>query len=96
MPQRDVDSIPHLSTACGFYSSVVSIGANNTLNKPMADNIGACKFDNANSFYTAQPVYCFNHSAFLALRQVYLCYVARYYHFGAMPHPGQDHKHLQG
>jgi hypothetical protein len=68
---------------------------NDTLNKPMPDNIASRQFYNTDAPYAAQAVDCLYHSAFLARRQVYLRYVAGYYHFRAVAQPSQDHKHLQ-
>jgi hypothetical protein len=61
----------------------------------MPDNIASSQFYNAYAPYTAQPLDCLYHSASLAEGEVYLRYVAGYYHFRAVTQPGQDHKHLQ-
>ena len=65
------------------------------LDKPMPDNINLRQFDNADTLYSAQTFDCLDEAAFLAVGQVYLRYVACYYHFGAASKPGQYHKHLQ-
>jgi hypothetical protein len=85
-----------IALASGFYRPVVSIGANDTLNKPMPDNITLRQFDNAYTLNSAEPLYCLNHTASLAQGQVYLGYIACDNHFRAASQPGQNHKHLKG